>query len=194
LSVQAIFRACPPFSFSWCDFGVCCRVHVGDGYFWTGVKELKRQPGSHAPERHYRLHAPTSSRLRLRQGLQAIVSLLTPTLVLCVFLRCRRCPRSAPSPAPHSFPLPLAQHRYAFLTQMYSLLSGLYKQFTRKEEYFVLILGLDNAGKTVSHRRPPPPYPVHSAVLPTSTILDSDSHEHRSQFLFSLLLLPLMIV
>lgn len=31
---------------------------------------------------------------------------------------------------------------------MYSLLSGLYAQYTQKEQYFVIILGLDNAGKT----------------------------------------------
>ncbi|KZT52870.1 P-loop containing nucleoside triphosphate hydrolase protein [Calocera cornea HHB12733] len=31
---------------------------------------------------------------------------------------------------------------------MYHLLSGLYQQLTRKDEYNVLILGLDNAGKT----------------------------------------------
>ncbi|KAI8145591.1 ADP-ribosylation factor family-domain-containing protein [Fennellomyces sp. T-0311] len=31
---------------------------------------------------------------------------------------------------------------------MYSLLSGLYHYVTRKEEYYVLIIGLDNAGKT----------------------------------------------
>ena len=31
---------------------------------------------------------------------------------------------------------------------MYTLLSGLYKQLTQKDEFFVLILGLDNAGKT----------------------------------------------
>eukprot|EP00158_Paraphelidium_tribonemae_P001168 Partr_v1_DN24058_c0_g1_i1_m34685 putative adp-ribosylation len=31
---------------------------------------------------------------------------------------------------------------------MYSLLSGLYKHLTRKEEFYVLVLGLDNAGKT----------------------------------------------
>ena len=31
---------------------------------------------------------------------------------------------------------------------MYTLLSGLYKYMTEKEEYFVLILGLDNADKT----------------------------------------------
>lgn len=33
---------------------------------------------------------------------------------------------------------------------MYHLLSGLYKQWTQKEEYFIIILGLDNAGKTVA--------------------------------------------
>jgi len=31
---------------------------------------------------------------------------------------------------------------------MYTLLSGLYRAWTQKDEYFVLILGLDNAGKT----------------------------------------------
>lgn len=31
---------------------------------------------------------------------------------------------------------------------MYTLTSGIYKQLTEKEEYFVIILGLDNAGKT----------------------------------------------
>jgi len=31
---------------------------------------------------------------------------------------------------------------------MYTLLSGFYKYLTEKDEYFVLILGLDNAGKT----------------------------------------------
>jgi hypothetical protein len=34
--------------------------------------------------------------------------------------------------------------------QMYSLLSGFYNYLTQKEEYYVLIIGLDNAGKTVS--------------------------------------------
>jgi hypothetical protein len=33
---------------------------------------------------------------------------------------------------------------------MYTLLSGLYKYMFQKDEYCVLILGLDNAGKTVS--------------------------------------------
>ena len=32
---------------------------------------------------------------------------------------------------------------------MYTLLNGFYKLLTRKEEYYVLVLGLDNAGKTV---------------------------------------------
>eukprot|EP00842_Homolaphlyctis_polyrhiza_P006691 jgi/Hompol1/7022/HPOL_000287-RA len=31
---------------------------------------------------------------------------------------------------------------------MYTLVSGLYQQWTQKEEYFVIIIGLDNAGKT----------------------------------------------
>ncbi|KAJ3364255.1 small GTP-binding protein domain [Allomyces macrogynus ATCC 38327] len=31
---------------------------------------------------------------------------------------------------------------------MYTLLSGLYRHWTRKEEYYVIIIGLDNAGKT----------------------------------------------
>lgn len=31
---------------------------------------------------------------------------------------------------------------------MYTLLSGLYKHLTQKDEFFILILGLDNAGKT----------------------------------------------
>lgn len=33
---------------------------------------------------------------------------------------------------------------------MYTLLHGLYKYFVQKDEFCVLILGLDNAGKTVS--------------------------------------------
>lgn len=32
---------------------------------------------------------------------------------------------------------------------MYTLLHGLYKYLVQKDEYFILILGLDNAGKTV---------------------------------------------
>lgn len=32
---------------------------------------------------------------------------------------------------------------------MYTLLSGLYKYMFQKDEYCILILGLDNAGKTV---------------------------------------------
>lgn len=33
---------------------------------------------------------------------------------------------------------------------MYTLLSGLYKYMFQKDEYCILILGLDNAGKTVN--------------------------------------------
>ena len=33
---------------------------------------------------------------------------------------------------------------------MYTLLSGLYKHMVQKDDYFLLILGLDNAGKSVS--------------------------------------------
>jgi hypothetical protein len=32
---------------------------------------------------------------------------------------------------------------------MYTLLSGIYKEIFRKDEFCILILGLDNAGKTV---------------------------------------------
>jgi hypothetical protein len=32
---------------------------------------------------------------------------------------------------------------------MYTLFKGLYKYLTSKEEYYAIILGLDNAGKTV---------------------------------------------
>ena len=31
---------------------------------------------------------------------------------------------------------------------MYTLLNGFYKHITQKDEFFVLILGLDNAGKS----------------------------------------------
>ena len=33
---------------------------------------------------------------------------------------------------------------------MYTLLSGFYRYLVQKDEYFILILGLDNAGNTVS--------------------------------------------
>lgn len=36
---------------------------------------------------------------------------------------------------------------------MYSLLHGFYKYIVQKDEYCVLILGLDNAGKTVSSQQ-----------------------------------------
>ncbi|KAF3424562.1 hypothetical protein E2986_08578 [Frieseomelitta varia] len=36
---------------------------------------------------------------------------------------------------------------------MYTLLHGLYKYLVQKDEYFILILGLDNAGKTVRNQK-----------------------------------------
>ena len=54
---------------------------------------------------------------------------------------------------------------------MYTLLSGLWKYWFQKDEYFVLILGLDNAGKTVS-------------ILPgigTDRVSDKTSVPHRDQ-------------
>ena len=35
------------------------------------------------------------------------------------------------------------------LIDMFTLLRGLWKYFFRKDEYYIVILGLDNAGKTV---------------------------------------------
>jgi hypothetical protein len=43
------------------------------------------------------------------------------------------------------------------LSSMYHLLSGLYESLTRKEEFGVLILGLDGAGKTVRSSTSKPP-------------------------------------
>lgn len=40
------------------------------------------------------------------------------------------------------------QNLTSIYNAMYTLLSGLYKSLTEKDEFFVLILGLDNAGKT----------------------------------------------
>ena len=37
-----------------------------------------------------------------------------------------------------------------YILQMYTLLSGAWRYMFQKDEYFVLILGLDDAGKTVS--------------------------------------------
>ena len=59
---------------------------------------------------------------------------------------------------------------------MYTLLSGLYKYLTEKDEYFVLILGLDNAGKTTflesAKARLTPNYKVscHYAVIHAVTM------------------------
>lgn len=48
---------------------------------------------------------------------------------------------------------------------MYTLLHGLYKYLMQKDEYFVLILGLDNAGKTVGHSRTYRGYDVRTAII-----------------------------
>lgn len=42
-------------------------------------------------------------------------------------------------------------NRFLFTSSMYTLLSGLYKYMFQKDEYCILILGLDNAGKTVNN-------------------------------------------
>lgn len=47
---------------------------------------------------------------------------------------------------------------------MYTLLSGLYKYVFQKDEYCILILGLDNAGKTVCFPRPRPRWPGPSTA------------------------------
>lgn len=52
---------------------------------------------------------------------------------------------------------------------MYTLLSGLYHHLTQKEEYNVLIIGLDNAGKTV--RWPDEAYYLFFMVLAVLTSL-----------------------
>ena len=39
---------------------------------------------------------------------------------------------------------------FTIFVQMFTLLSGLWKYLFQKDEFFVVILGLDNAGKTVS--------------------------------------------
>jgi ADP-ribosylation factor related protein 1 len=36
---------------------------------------------------------------------------------------------------------------------MYTLLTGLYEQYTRRDKYYILILGLDNSGKTTLFER-----------------------------------------
>lgn len=58
---------------------------------------------------------------------------------------------------------------------MYTLLYGLYKYIVQKDEYCVLILGLDNAGKSVS---------IVLKMLFTSltTVIDSNSMETAFKF------------
>ncbi len=51
---------------------------------------------------------------------------------------------------------------------MFSLLSGLWQYLFRKDEYYVLLVGLDNAGKTV--RLAPPCRPAGGAA-PSSALL-----------------------
>ena len=48
--------------------------------------------------------------------------------------------------------------------KMFTLFQGLWKYFFRKEEYYVVILGLDNAGKTVKV------YIVYTTILTTPTL------------------------
>ena len=67
---------------------------------------------------------------------------------------------------------------------MFTLLQGLWKYFFRKDEYYVVILGLDNAGKTVNYCREP----VWS-VLPSLHSSPSLDHSHFSLSL-SLSLFP----
>ncbi|KAJ3334087.1 hypothetical protein HDU76_011611 [Blyttiomyces sp. JEL0837] len=50
---------------------------------------------------------------------------------------------------------------------MYTLLSGLYDQYTRKEEFFIIILGLDNAGKTTLLERIKATYTGAKALAPS---------------------------
>jgi len=52
---------------------------------------------------------------------------------------------------------------------MYTLFHGLYKYLTQKDEFWVLILGLDNAGKTV----------IKNLVVISDILLTSQIHHHR---------------
>ncbi|KAI9197442.1 P-loop containing nucleoside triphosphate hydrolase protein [Polychytrium aggregatum] len=61
---------------------------------------------------------------------------------------------------------------------MYTLLTGLYRELTRKEEFYVIILGLDNAGKTtasdpspIQKSRPAPS--IDSRVFTSFAYIDS---------------------
>ncbi|KAJ3388480.1 ADP-ribosylation factor protein 3 [Entophlyctis sp. JEL0112] len=53
---------------------------------------------------------------------------------------------------------------------MYTLLTGLYAMFNRKEDFFVIILGLDNAGKSTLLERIKATYSSPDAAVPASKI------------------------
>ncbi|KAI9310555.1 ADP-ribosylation factor family-domain-containing protein [Zopfochytrium polystomum] len=49
---------------------------------------------------------------------------------------------------------------------MYTLLSGIYEMYTRKDDFYIIILGLDNAGKTVLLERIKSTYTGAKAISP----------------------------
>lgn len=58
---------------------------------------------------------------------------------------------------------------FTVVSKMYTLLSGLYKYMFQKDEYCVLILGLDNAGKTVGYS-----YTVKTGLVNVNSLAHSD--------------------